>query len=198
MTAVASFLSVPVVVTVTFAYTNSTLVSEATGGEVSPGEVRQAWIYESMEEIDRRTGMCFRPKNFMEDVDGNDLIRIFAPCFPVLDISQVVVDGDVLSPSAYVVNKRTGSVTLRDGAFPSGIRNVTLSGIYGRNEVPPLIEKIATLIVAKTALSSKNGPLVDSESLGDFSQSRSFKKLNDELDRAWESWGQRFPVDFAP
>jgi hypothetical protein len=63
--------------------------------------------------------------------------------------------------------------------------------------VPPLIEKIATLIVAKTALSAKNGGLVDSESIGDFSQSRSFRKLNDELDRAWEAWGSRAPIDFA-
>lgn len=198
MSAVASFLSAPTVATVTFAYTNSTLVSNATGGEVSAGEVKQAWINESMEEIDRRTGMCFRPKNFTEDVDGNDLIRVFAPCFPVLGVSQVIVDGNVLPPSTYVVNKRTGSITLRNGIFPAGIRNVTLTGIAGKGEVPPLIEKIATLIVAKTALSAKNGPLVDNESLGDFSQARSFRKLNDELDRAWGAWGQRFPMDFAP
>jgi hypothetical protein len=88
-------------------------------------------------------------------------------------------------------------VTLKDGIFPQGIQNVTVAGTYGYESLPPLIEKIATLIVAKTALSAKNGSLVDSESIGDFSQSRSFKKLNDELDRAWEAWGSRAPIDFA-
>jgi len=53
------------------------------------------------------------------------------------------------------------------------------------------------LIAAKTALAAKNGALVDSESIGDFSQNRSFKKLNDELDRAWSAWGVRAGVDFA-
>ena len=197
MTVLVSRFAGPATVTVTFAYTNAILVSASTGGEVTEGEVRREWIEDAMEEIDRRTGMCFRPKNFTEDLDGNGLIRVFARGFPVLDISQVVVDGDVLPATIYAVNKRTGSVTLRDGSFPEGIRNISLSGIYGYENVPPLIEKIATLIVAKTALSAKNGPLVDSESIGDFTQSRSFKKLNDELDRAWEAWGKRFSIDFA-
>lgn len=198
MSLVVSKLAGPTVVTVTFAYTTNTLVSAATGGEVEQGEVRGEWIQEAMEEIDRKTGMCFRPMNFNEDMDGNGLTRIFARCFPVLDITQVVVDGDILPPSVYAINKRTGSVTLKRGIFPEGIRNITLTGIYGYQEVPPLIEKIATLIVAKTALSAKNGPLVDSESIGDFTQTRTFKKLNDELDRAWAAWGQRFPMDFVP
>ena len=60
-----------------------------------------------------------------------------------------------------------------------------------------MIQKIATLLVAKTVLSAKNGPLVDNESIGDFTQTRTFKKLNDELDRAGGAWGKRFPIDFA-
>jgi hypothetical protein len=198
VTTLVSRLSALSATTVSFAYTTASLVSDAIGGEVAIGEIRPEWIQEAMEEIDRRTGMCFRPKNFNEDMDGNDLIRIFARCFPVLDISQVAIDGNVLPPSRYAVNRRTGSVTLKDGIFPQGVQNVMVAGTYGYDSLPPLIEKIATLIVAKTALSAKNGPLIDNESIGDFTQSRSFKKLNDELDRAWSAWGQRFPMDFAP
>lgn len=197
MSLLTSRFAGPIAVTVTFSYTTPTLVSKATGAEVLPGDVIAEWITDVMEEIDRRTGMCFRPTNFTEDIDGNGLIRIFSRCFPVLEISQVVVDGSVLPTSAYVVNKRTGSITMRDGTFQEGLKNVTVSGIYGYQEVPPLIEKIATLLVAKSALSAKNAPLVDNESIGDFNQSRSFKKLNDELDRAWEAWGRKFPIDFA-
>jgi hypothetical protein len=155
------------------------------------------WIQEAMEEIDRRTAMCFRPVNFEDRVDGNALIRVFTRCFPLLEVSRVEVDGADLNPSSYVVNKRTGSITFKEGVFAEGYQNVLIEGVSGYNKVPPLIEKIATLIVAKTALSAKNGALVDSESIGDFSQNRSFKKLNDELDRAWEAWGTRAGIDFA-
>jgi Tfp pilus assembly protein PilN len=63
--------------------------------------------------------------------------------------------------------------------------------------VPVALMLGVVVVVAKTALSAKNGALVDSESIGDFSQNRSFKKLNDELDRAWEAWGTRAGIDFA-
>ncbi|MCG3204874.1 MAG: hypothetical protein KCHDKBKB_01591 [Elusimicrobia bacterium] len=197
MTAVVSLLSASVAATATFSYTNSALVSAVTDGEVQEFEVNPEWIQEAMEEIDRRTGMCFRPVNFEEKVDGNGLIRVFTKCFPLLEVASVEMDGAEISATAYVVNKRTGSVTLKYGVFNEGYQNVEIEGVSGYNKVPPLIEKIATLIVAKTALSAKNGALVDSESIGDFSQSRSFKKLNDELDRAWEAWGVRSGVDFA-
>ncbi|MCG3206065.1 MAG: hypothetical protein KCHDKBKB_02791 [Elusimicrobia bacterium] len=197
MTALVSVLSATVTATATFAYTNADLVSAVTDGEVQPFEVRPEWIQEAMEEIDRKCGMCFRPVNFQDKVDGNSLIRVFTRCFPLLEVNRVEVDGADLSPSIYVVNKRTGSVTLKNGVFEEGFQNVVIDGVSGYDKVPPLIEKIATLIVAKTALSAKNGALVDSESIGDFSQNRSFKKLNDELDRAWEAWGTRAGIDFA-
>lgn len=200
MTLLVSQFSPAVVTTVAFAYTNASLVSAATGGEVLGSEVRPEWIQEAMEEVDRRCGMCFRPQNFEDKVNGNGLIRVFTRCFPILEVTSVEVDGSVLSPSTYAVNKRTGSITMKNGwsVFSEGIQNVIIEGISGYPVVPPLIEKIATLIVAKTALSAKNGPLVDSESIGDFSQTRTFKKLNDELDRAWEAWGNgHSSVDFA-
>jgi hypothetical protein len=197
MTILVSVLSATVTATATFSYTNADLVSAVTDGEVQPFEVRPEWIQEAMEEIDRKCGMCFRPANFQDKVDGNSLIRVFTRCFPLLEVSRVEVDGTDIAPSSYVVNKRTGSVTLKSGVFEEGFQNVVIEGVYGYNKVPPLIEKIATLIVAKTSLSSKNGALVDSESIGDFSQNRSFKKLNDELDRAWEAWGTRAGIDFA-
>jgi len=197
MTLLVSQFSPAIVTTVAFAYTNASLVSAVTGGEVLASEVRPEWIWEAMEEIDRRTGMCFRPRNFEDKMNGNGLIRAFTHCFPILEVTRVEIDELALSPSEYAVNKRTGSVTLREGVFPEGVQNVVIEGTSGYEDLPPLIEKIATVIVAKTVLSAKNGPLVDSESIGDFSQNRSFKKLNDDLDRAWEAWGFRAPVDFA-
>jgi hypothetical protein len=197
MTVLVSVLSATVTATATFAYTNAELVSAVTDGEVQPNEVKPEWVQEAMEEIDRRTGMCFRPANFEDRVDGNRLIRVFTRCYPLLEVMRMEVDGVEVPSSSYVVNKRTGSITLKDNVFNEGYQNVLIEGVSGYKKVPPLIEKIATLIIAKTALSAKNGPLVDAESIGDFSQTRSFKKLNDELDRAWEAWGYRAPIDFA-
>ncbi len=198
MTAVVSLLSPSIAATAVLAYTNPILVSAMTDGDVRADEVRSEWIEEAMQEIDRRSGMCFRPNDFVDKADGNGLVRIFTRCFPVLAIASVEVDGSMLAASTYVVNKRTGSITLKGGYFPEGYQNVVIEGTSGYLSTPPLIEKIATLIVAKTALSAKNGALIDSESVGDFSQNRSFKKLNDELDRAWEAWGVRAGLDFAP
>ena len=221
MSTLASLLSDPLVTTIATRYTTPTLVSQVTGGEVLPEEVEDQWIDWAEQEIDRRTNDSFQAQNFTDAVDGNGLDTIFTRCFPLIEIFQVVVDCKVLDPSKYVVNLRTGSIRLKDNqfmpgvqtlfvppisvgipyspnVFKAGVANITISGIYGYRTVPPLIQKIASLIVAKTALSGKSGALVDNESIGrHFTQTRTFKKLNDELDRAWKAWGQRFPIDFV-
>ncbi len=178
-------------------YTTPLLVSKATGEEIMEVEILWDWIQQAREEIDRQTGMSFLSFVFTEETDGNGLSTIFTRRFPVLEVTKVTVDGFELPYSSFVVNSRTGSITLRDNIFPEGIKNVGITGVYGYSQVPPLVQKIATLLAAKTALSAKNGPLVDNESIGDFTQTRSFKKLNDELDRAWESLGGKFPIDFV-
>ncbi|MBI4396708.1 MAG: hypothetical protein HY548_06410 [Elusimicrobia bacterium] len=197
MSALSSLLSLPISAELVVLYTNPFLVSETTGGEVLPEEVQPEWIDWAMEEIEKRSGMCFRPLPFTDVLDGTGSDDLFTSCFPVLEITRVEEDGVEIPPSAYVVNKRTGKVTLRSGRFSEGLQNVHLSGTYGKLQVPALVQKIATLLVAKTALAAKNGALVDNESLGDFSQTRSFKKLNDQLDEAFEALGRRFPLDFV-
>ncbi|MBI4063471.1 MAG: hypothetical protein HY401_04130 [Elusimicrobia bacterium] len=198
MSALVSTLSLSITVTVSPAYTTPSLVSAITGGEILTAEVLSELISAATEEIERRTGMCFRIVAFTDEVDGNDLSTVFAHCFPIFEIFSVTMDGVLLPASAYVLNKRTGSIRLKNGAvFPEGVKNIVITGLHGHKKIPPLIQKIASLIVAKTILSAKNGPLVDSESIGDFSQTRGFKKLNDELDRAWGAWGRKFPIDFV-
>lgn len=167
-----------------------------TGGEVRPEEVRADWMEWAREEIDRRTGATWQSLNFVDELDGNGLDTVFTKSYPLIEIFDVRLEGQILSSSLYAVNKRTGSIRLKESVFPEGIRNILVTGIHGYRQVPPLIQKIATLLVAKTALEAKKGPLVDHETIGDFNQSRSFKKLNDELDRAWEALGQHFPIDF--
>jgi hypothetical protein len=178
-------------------YTSPDLVSKATGGEIAPEEVLPEWIDAAMEEIESTAGMSFRPVLFTDVLDGNGQDYAFTRRFPVLAITRLEDEGTEIPSSAYVVNKRTGRITLRNGFFTPGVQNLVVEGTAGMTSVPALVQKIATLLVAKTALSAKNGPLIDNESIGDFNQTRTFKKLNDELDRAWAALGRRFPLDFV-
>jgi hypothetical protein len=168
-----------------------------TGGDIAPEDVRADWIEWAREEIDRRTGIGWQSLNFIDQIDGNNLDTVFTNSYPLLELLEITVEGDTLIPSEYALNKRTGSIRLKDGVFPEGFGNIVVSGVRGCRQVPPVIQKIATLLVAKTALEAKWGALVDHEGIGDFNQSRSFKKLNDELDRAWESLGKNFPMGFV-
>ncbi len=195
MSILASQLSDPVSATVRVYYTFPSLVSQATGGEVRPEEVQSEWLDWVIEEIDRQTGTTFRALSFKDQLDGTGQDYVFTRKYPLVQIESVEVDGIILPPSLYKANLRTGKITLLRGDFPEGSANVLISGVYGYPTVPAIIRKIATLMVAKTALSAKNGPLVDNENIGDFNQTRTFKKLNDELDRAWAAWGKRFSID---
>jgi len=194
MARLASLLSQGISDVIPTSYTIPALVSAMTGGEIPESGILLEWIEAATEEIDRRSGMCFRAKQFTNVLDGDDSDSIFLDCYPILEITSLVLDGDIIQPEDYIVRKKTGIIRLKDRATPIGIANVIVSGIHGCQKVPALVQKIATLIAAKTALSSRFEPLVDSENIGDFSQTRSFKKLNDELDRAWAALGKRFRV----
>lgn len=195
MSLLVSQLSEPVSAIGRVYYTFPSLVSQVTGGEVRPEEVDSEWLDWAIQEIDRKTGTTFRALAFVDDLDGAGADYVFTRKFPLIQIERVEVNGVQIPSSFYKANLRTGKITLLNGDFPEGVGNVVVAGVYGYPEVPAIIRKIATLLVAKTALSAKNGSLVDNENIGDFSQSRSFKKINDELDRAWESWGRRFPIE---
>lgn len=187
----------PAIATLPIGYTTADLVSQLTGGEVLASEVVPEWIQQARQEIDRRSGFSFTSLNTEDVLDGNDLSTIFLCSFPVIEILEITVDGQDIPLEDVVLNRRTGSLRRRSRAlWPEGYQNIFVSYIHGHRLVPPIVQKIATILVAKTALAAKNGALVDSESVGDFTQSRSYKKLNDELERAWAALGKRFPINF--
>ena len=194
MAVLASLLSQAVVDVTPTEYTTPALVSAMTGGDVPQGRILPEWIEAATEEIDRRSGMCFRTKQFTNVLDGDGSDAVFLDCFPILEIESLTLDCDAVRPEEYVLKKATGIIRLKNRLTPCGMANVIVSGIHGYPKVPALVQKIATLIVAKTALSARFEPLVDSENIGDFSQTRTFKKLNDELDRAWSALGKRFRI----
>lgn len=188
----------PAIATLPIGYTTADLVSQLTGGEVLASEVVPEWIQQARQEIDRRSGFSFTSLNAEDILDGNDLTTIFLCSFPVIEVLEITVDGQDIPIEDVVLNRRTGSLRRRSRSlWPEGYQNIVVSYIHGHRLVPPVVQKIATILVAKSALAAKNGALVDSESIGDFTQSRSYKKLNDELERAWASLGKRFPINFV-
>lgn len=188
----------PLIVVTQTAYTTQLLVSQSSGGEILVGDVVPEWIAWASEEIDRRTGLCFGAKDRVDFLDGNGLDTIFTDCYPVKEILNMVVDAAPFPKTKCVTNYRTGAFKLEGGrVWPTGLQNVVIDYIHGYEVIPPIVQKIATLLVLKTAYRAKCGSLADSESLGDFSQVRSFRKLNDELDRAWEALGKKFPISLV-
>jgi len=194
MASLSSLLTQEVLAVSPNEYTTPSLVSAMTGGEISPVNVLPEWIEAAAQEIDLRSGMCFRAKQFVNVMDGDDTNVIFLDCYPLLEIFSVRIDGELILPEWYALNKKTGTIKLKNRLAPFGYGNISVRGTHGYIKVPALVTKLATLIVAKTALSAKFDPLLDNENIGDFSQSRSFKKLNDELDRAWAAIGKRFRI----
>jgi len=194
MASLASLLSHEVIEISPTAYTTPAAVAALTGGEVSPEDIQTDWIEEASEEIDARSGRCFRAKQFVNTLDGDNSNVIFLDCFPILEIYSVRIDDELIRPESYSLNNKTGTIKLKNRFIGCGTANITVRGIHGYSKAPPLVHKLATLIVAKTALSARFTPLIDSENIGDFSQTRSFKRLNDELDRAWAALGKRFRI----
>jgi len=194
MASLSSLLSQEVLEVSPTIYTSPGSVSAMTGGEISPADVLPEWIEAAAEEIDRCSGMCFRAKQFVNTLDGDGSDVIFLDCFPILEIHSIRIEGELIKPEWYSLNKKAGTIKLRNRLAQYGLGNVIIQGVHGCSKVPPLVQKLATLIVAKTALSARFEPLVDNENIGDFSQTRSFKKLNDELDRAWTALGKRFRI----
>lgn len=194
MARLSSTLSRSVLAVVSGFYTTKELVSKMTGGEIKADEILDEWIESACEEIDKKTGMSFRKKEFINIIDGDGTDTIFLDCFPIIEIHSLEINNTVIGSDYYYLNKKTGVIKLKTNIFTEGKGNIIVKGIEGHLKVPALIKKIATLIAAKTALSAKFSPLVDSENIGNYSQTRSFKKLNDELDRCWQELGQKFRV----
>lgn len=194
MAGLSSTLSHSVLAVVSGLYTTKELVSKMTGDEIPPKDILDEWLESACDEIDKRTGMSFRQKEFINVIDGDGTDTIFLDCFPIIEIHSIEINGAVVQPECYQLNKKTGVIKLKTSIFTEGVGNIIVKGIEGYSKVPALIKKIATLIAAKTALSAKFGALVDSENIGNFSQTRTFKKLNDELERSWQALGQKFRV----
>lgn len=186
----------PAIATVPLGYTSALLVSKATGGEVAPEDVLPEWIAQAAHEIDLASGMCFTTRNAREVLDGDGSAVLFLRSFPVAELLGVTVDGQEIDLADVILNPRTGSLRRCWGAWPEGCQNIEVEYIHGARVIPPIVQKLATLLAAKTALAAKNGALIDSERIGDYSHTSSFKKLNDELERAWAALGRRFPIDF--
>ena len=199
----------------TFLFTTPDLVSAYTGGAVQPSEVRSEWITEAMQEVERQSGFSIEIAEFTDVLDGDGSGSVFLHYFPIIEIQSVMIRDHLVPPDHYVITRETGVIRFKNSLFHSwlfpyspfyyfnafslrnqdrGIANIEVKGIRGFSSVPPLIQKICTLLAAKTALMAKAGPMIERFQIGAFSQRYDFLRINDELDRAWKALGKRRPM----
>jgi hypothetical protein len=153
-------------------------------------DVRQADIDAATEEIESKTGMCYAKRLYEEIIDGEDFEQIFLNHFPISQLFSVAIDDVLITLTELIVKKPTGIIYTKNGVFPDGISNVKVFYIAGYDAVPAIVRKLASLIVAKTMLTTSNGTL-DSVRIGDYSISQSGKQLNAELDSAWKALNRK-------
>lgn len=199
----------------TFQFTTPEVVSAYTGGFVQPSEVQPEWITEAMQEVERQSGFSVENAEFTDVLDGDGSGTVFLHYFPIIEIQSITIRDQLVPPDHYIVTPETGVIRFKNSLFHSwlfpyspfyyfnafslrqqdrGISNIVVKGIRGFSTVPPLVQKICTLLVAKTALQAKAGPTIERFQIGSFSQRYDFQRINDELDRAWKSLGKRRPM----
>ena len=199
----------------TFLFTTPDLISAYTGGAIQPSDIRQEWITEAMQEVERTSGFSIEVAEFTDVLDGDGSGAVFLHYFPIIEIQSVMIRNHLVLPEHYVVTPETGVIRFKHGLFHSwlfpyppfyyfdsfstrqqdrGIGNIVVKGIRGFSTVPPLVQKICTLLAAKTALQTKAGPMIERFQIGSFTQRYDFQRINDELDRAWKALGKRRPM----
>jgi len=151
-------------------YTTAQKVSDYTKGKIAVSDVKTEWLTWADDYIDRYTGLKFGADiSFTDKLDGNDLDWIFTKHFPLLSITTLKVGGTEVD-SANFKWYPTGKIVLLYSTFVENYQNVEVTGTYGYAAIPKLVEQIATMLTAGTALAAKEANMnVKSKRIGDYS-----------------------------
>lgn len=78
------------------------------------------------------TGRKFAKGTFTEKLDGDCSEKIYLQTLPILSVSEIKLNGIVVSAGGYVVYGDEGSVFYKNGVWPEGNQNieVTFTGGY--------------------------------------------------------------------
>lgn len=110
-------------------------------------------------------------------LDGKGGVRLFLPQLPVVDVSQVVEDGETLTPGSdedYVLGGNGIIHRMGGSRWPTTPQSITVTYSHGYETLPDDIVAVATRAAARAYQSGlraaeDEGIDVESKSLGDFS-----------------------------
>ena len=144
-------------------YTTKTKVADYLGVDVS--NIKDDWIEWATYYIDLYCNCIFREKTVTEKYDINksgDSV-LFLDNFPVVSVTEVKNDGEVMDTDDYLIYEGEGIIKLADdfigniynvGAFVKGRQKVEVTYKYGRSSVPDEIEWATTVLASQIAFTS--------------------------------------------
>lgn len=114
-------------------------------------------------------GYIGQPVELVEDdvlvIDGNGNTTFILPCWPVVDVTEIQLDGEVIDADTYEWSA-TGQVTKLQSVWPKTLRVIEVEYTHGYAVVPPAI----VYVVANLAARIYSIPVaVKQESIGGYS-----------------------------
>jgi len=113
--------------------------------------------------IDAFCSRDFWKREKIYKLDGKGKAALFLDDRPVIKVSRLKVDGQVVQSKSYVVYNNAGYIRLNDGfsifayrsgVFPEGVQNIEVHGFFGYEEPPPEVKE-ACILLALAILRSR-------------------------------------------
>jgi hypothetical protein len=149
--------------TATRDYTTVQKVADYLGVDVS--NIQEDWIDWASAYIELYTNAIFGEVATVEkkDIEKSGVTQIFLDHFPVISVTELKNDGEVVDTADYLVYEEEGIIKFADdflgniynvGAFVKGRQSVEVTYRYGYSSVPDEISWAATVIASQIAFTS--------------------------------------------
>ena len=178
-------------------YTSKTKVSVLTG--VAESAIKDEWLSWADSEIEAATGESyFAAVSETQKVDGPGGGTLILPKYPIITITKIVCDGVEITPitDSFAIYKDEGIIKVLEGlnldylgldeVFAKGTQNILVTGTFGYDAIPKLVEELATLIVIR--IMRENNLVnkeISSERIGDYSLN--YKQTGGDLEKTIEN-----------
>jgi len=106
--------------------------------------------------IDAFCGRDFWKREETYKLDGKGKAALFIDDRPVIKVSRLKVDGQIVQSKSFVLYNDAGYIRLNDGlsifayrsgVFPEGVQNIEVRGFFGYEEPPPEVKEACILLV---------------------------------------------------
>jgi len=162
-------------------YTSKTKISVLTG--VAESAIKDEWLSWADSEIEAATGESyFAAVSETQKVDGPGGGTLILPKYPIITITKIVCDGVEITPitDSFAIYNDEGIIKVLEGinldylgldeVFAKGTQNILVTGTFGYDAIPKLVEELATLLVIKTMMDNNLiAKSIVQESIGDYS-----------------------------